>query len=246
MGPAAGFKASGAGYGCSVSPVREQDPPRTPNAPRPNVPEPVERAAAGFFRALSAARGKRCFHPRGDGFVAEVEVDRPLHRYDGVGLLSERRTYSATARLSRALGFPPPLPDLLGLAFRIDVDGGPQDFLLISSAQAPGLRHLLLPSRGDFSSNTYSSILPYRIGDELRLVGAAPLGPLEYELRLAALNGAWEPFGRLRLRAALDADATENLQLNPWNTLPGVKPVGPFNGLRRSSYAGSQAGRGAR
>lgn len=210
------------------------------------MPEPVERAAAALFGALSAARGRRIFHPRGDGFVAEIEVDRPLHRYDGIGLLSERRIHSGVARLSRAVGLPSPLPDLLGLAFRIDTDGGPQDLLLISSARAPGLRHLLLPTRGDFSSNTYSSILPYRINDELRLVGAEPLGPLEYELGVAPLNGPWEPFGRLRLRAALDADATENLKLNPWNTLPGLKPVGPLNGLRRSSYAGSQDGRGAR
>jgi hypothetical protein len=206
----------------------------------------VERAAARFFSTLSSARGKRIFHPRGDGFVAEVEIDRPLRRFDGIPLLSERRAHSAVVRLSRAVGFPPPLPDLLGLAVRIDVEGGPQDFLLISSARAPGLRHLLLPSRGEFSSNTYSSILPYRINDDLRLVGAEPRGPLEYELGLAALNGPWEPFARLRLRAALDAETTENLRLNPWNTLPGLRPVGPLNGLRRSSYAGSQDGRGAR
>jgi hypothetical protein len=229
-----------------VPSVREQDPPRSADAPRPDVPEPVERAAAAFFGALSAARGRRIFHPRGDGFEIEFEVDRPLHRYDGIGLLSQRRTYSGVARLSRAIGIPSPLPDLLGVAFRIDADTGPQDFLLISSARAPGLRHLLLPSRAGFSSNSYSSILPYRIGDELRLVGAEPLGPTEYEVRLAPLNGPWEAFARLRLRAALAPEATENLRLNPWNTLPGLKPVGPMNGLRRSSYAGSQRGRGAR
>jgi hypothetical protein len=228
-----------------VPPVREQDPPRTSEAPRPNVPEPVERAASALFRTLSSARGRRIFHPRGDGFEAEVEVDRPLHRYDGIPLLSERRTYTGVARLSRAIGIPAPLPDLLGLAFRIDTEPGSQDLLLVSSGRSPGLRHLLLPTRGGFSSNTYSSILPYRIDDELRLFGAEPLGPLEYELGIAPLNGPWEPFGRLRIRAALDAETTETLRLNPWNTLPGLKPVGPLNGLRRSSYEGSQQGRGA-
>ena len=227
-------------------PVREQAPPRPAGAPRPNVPEPVERAAAALFGALSAARGRRIFHPRGDGFVAEIEVDRPLHRYDGIPLLSERRTYEGVARLSRALGLPSPLPDLLGLAFRIELDGGPQDLLLVSSARSPGLRHLLLPSRAGFSSNTYSSILPYRIDDELRLIGAEPCAPLEYELQVAPLGGTWEPFGRLRLRAALDPEATETLRLNPWNTVAGLKPVGPLNGLRRSSYEGSQDGRFSR
>jgi hypothetical protein len=229
-----------------MAPVREQDPPRTGARPVPNVPEPVERAAAGVFRALSATRGKRIFHPRGDGFEAEIEVDRPVHRYDGIALLAERGVYTGVARLSRALGFPSPLPDLLGLAFRIQLEAGPQDILLVSSARSPGLRHLLLPTRGGFGANTYSSILPYRINEELRLFGAEPVGPLEYELGIAPLNGDWEPFGRLRLRAALDPETTENLRLNPWNTVAGLKPVGPMNGLRRSSYAGSQEGRGAR
>jgi hypothetical protein len=228
-----------------VPPVREDSRPRTDAPPRPNVPAPVERAAATLFRTLSAIRGRRIFHPRGDGFEVEVEVDRPLHRYDGIALLSERRTYGGAARLSRAVGIPPPLPDLLGLAFRIEVEGGPQDFLLVSSARAPALRHLLLPTRAGFSSNTYSSILPYQIDGELRLVGAEPLGPLEYELSVAPLGGAWEPFGRLRIRAALDPETTESLRFNPWNTVAGLEPVGPLNGLRRSSYEGSQRGRSA-
>jgi hypothetical protein len=210
-----------------TSPSRSSAPP-----PRSSAPcKPVRRA--------------RIFHPRGDGFVAEVDVDRPLHRYDGIGLLSERHTYTGVARLSRAAGIPAPLPDVLGLAFRIDTGEGPQDLLLVSSGRAPGLRHLLLPTRGGFGSNTYSSILPYRIGDDLRLFGAEPVGPLEYELGIAPLNGPWEPFGRLRIRAALDPQTTEALRLNPWNTLPGIEPVGPLNGLRRSSYAGSQQGRSA-
>jgi hypothetical protein len=210
------------------------------------VPEPVERAAAALFGALSSLRGKRIFHPRGDGFEIEVEVDRPIHRYDGIPLLSERRTYPGVARLSRALGLPAPLPDLLGIAARIELDAGPQDLLLVSSARPPGIRHLLLPTRGGFAANTYSSILPYRIDDEVRLFGAQPLGSLEYELGIASLTGEWERFGRLRIRAALDPETTENLRLNPWNTAAGLEPVGPLNGLRRSSYRGSQRGRAAR
>jgi hypothetical protein len=228
-----------------VPALREQDPPSHLAPPRPSVPAPVERASAALFGALSAARRARIFHPRGDGFEIEVEVDRPLRRYDGIPLLSERGVHPGVARLSRAIGIPAPLPDLLGLAFRIETAGGPQDLLLISSGRSPGLRHLLLPTRGAFSSNPYSSILPYRVGDQLRLFGAEPVGPLEYELRLAPLDGAWEPFARLRIRAALDPQQTETLRLNPWNTLPGLKPVGPLNGLRRSAYAGSQRGRSA-
>lgn len=221
--------------------VREQETRPGEAPPRPSVPEPVERVAAGVFSTLSAIRRKRIFHPRGDGFEADFEVDRPLHRYDGIPLLSERTTHPATVRLSRAIGFPPPLPDLLGLAFRIET--GPQDFLLVSSARPPALRHLLLPTRAGFGANTYSSILPYRIADEVRLVGALPIDPLEYDIAIAPLGGEWEPFARLRLRAALPDEETERLELNPWNTSPGLKPIGPLNGLRRSAYDGSQRGR---
>lgn len=227
-----------------MTPVREQDPPRADAPPTPEVPVVVERVAARFFCALSAARGKRAFHPRGDGFDAELEVDRPIHRYDGIPMLSERRTHPARVRLSRAIGIPRPLPDILGLAFRVET--GPQDFLLVSSAQPPALRHLLLPTRGGFGDNSYSTILPYRIAEgDLRLVGALPVGPLEYDIALAPLSGGWHRFARLRLRAALPADETERLELNPWNAVPGIKPVGPLNGTRRSAYAGSQRGRSA-
>ena len=189
-------------------------------------------------------RGKRIFHPRGEGFQADFEGDRPLDRDAGVPLLAERATHEAKVRLSRAIGFPPPLPDVLGLAFRIET--GPQDFLLVSSGRPPGLRHLLLPTRAGFDDNRYSSILPYRVGKDLRLVGAIPAGPLEYDVALAGLRGDWEPFARLRLRAALAGEETERLELNPWNTTAGLKPVGPLNGLRRASYAGSQRGRARR
>lgn len=224
--------------------TRSHDPPLEAAPPEPDVPEAVERGASALFASLSAARRKRIFHPRGDGFEGDFEVDRPLHRYDGIPLLSERATHPAVVRLSRAIGFPAPLPDILGLAFRVET--GPQDFLLVSSGRPPGLRHLLLPTRGRFRDSTYSSILPYRVGgDDVRLVGALPTGPLEFDIALARLDGAWEPFARLRLRAALADEETERLELNPWNTVPGLKPVGPLNGLRRSSYAGSQQGRSA-
>jgi hypothetical protein len=233
----------GAGTEPLVPPVSAHDIPRTPASPRPATPAVAERAAAGLFGALSALRGKRIFHPRGEGFRADFEVDRPLRRYDGIPLLSERASHPAVARLSRAVGIPPPLPDLLGLAFRIET--GPQDFLLVSSGRPPGLRHLLLPTRAGYSDNSYSSVLPYRVGDDLLLVGALPTGPLEYDIAVARLRGPWEPFAKLHLRFAIPDDDAEHLELNPWNTIPGLKPVGPLNGLRRSSYAGSQRGRSA-
>src|SRR5215208_5933583 len=52
--------------------------------------------------------------------------------------------------------------------------GRHQDFLLVTSADGPLLHHLLLPGVRGFLGQSFSSLLPYRLGGRLRLVGAQP------------------------------------------------------------------------
>ena len=66
-----------------------------------------------------------------------------------------------------------------------------------------------------------------------------------FSLALAPLTGRWAPVGELSLGARLPAGVTEDLRFNPWRTGPGLRPAGPFNGIRKVAYAASQAGRGA-
>src|SRR5688572_10410885 len=90
--------------------------------------------AAGVFGTLSAVRRRRIFHPYGRAFDATVDL---------VGLpglapsvLSSSGRQRAIVRLSRGVGVPETLPDLLGVAVRLlDVgDDEPvhQDLLLVS------------------------------------------------------------------------------------------------------------------
>jgi hypothetical protein len=235
-----------------------------PTTPRPRVPAPVAAASASLFGLASRIRGKRCLHPHGVGFEATFSVDRPA-RYADAELLGTQRTWPAVVRLSRGVGLPPSVPDVLGLAVRIEDAYGRdrhQDFLLVSSARGPVWQHLILPGPAGFGGHSYSSVLAYRIGADLRIVGAEPVGvgareriglaqlraeprpEIGFELTLATLGGRWEGVARLEFGARLDDARAEALAFNPWNTGAGIVPAGPFMGLRRPSYVGSQQGRG--
>jgi hypothetical protein len=206
------------------------------------VPGPAARATGAAFHALSALRGARIFHPHGTGYDATLAV---TSGWEGVPALAPGAEHRAIVRLSRAAGLPRPLPDAHGIGLRLpDVYGAGrhQDFLLATSARGPLLQHLLLP--GVRPGQPYSSLLLYKIGDDVRLVGALPDGDRGFLLAVAPLRGGWRPIGELRLARALPGEYTEQLAFNPWNTGGGIRPIGPLMGLRRAAYRGSQRGRG--
>jgi len=222
--------------------------------------DPAADAAAATAKTLSRLRGKRIFHPHGVGFAAALT---PIGERLGASALS--RPVEATVRLSRALGLPEPVPDLFGLAFRVADAYGPglhQDLLLATTGSSRLGRHALLPGRG-FCDRTYSSLLPYRLEDELLVLGARALGcerpgpglaelrrresaSLEFELLAAAPGGSWRPVARLALGDRVPPAETERLDLDPTNTGGGLELAGWLNRLRGPTYRASQAGRGAR
>jgi hypothetical protein len=219
------------------------------------------------FEALTRVRGARIFHPEGVGYSGVLRVERRQVGYTGVPLLQRPGEHPVLFRFSRGAGLPEPLPDVLGLALRLpDVHGRGrhQDFLLVTSADAPVLHHLLLPGVRGFFGQSFSSILLYRIGGRRRLVGAEPAarpvpGPhgalpelirtadrreLRFRLALAPPAGRWSAVGDLEVEERLPDAQTERLAFTPWNTGGGIRPTGPFMGLRRGAYRGSQHGRG--
>lgn len=228
----------------------------------------VRDPAGAFWAVLSRARGRRVFHPDGVAYEAELHVpgERPP---TGVPLFDEPGRHRAIVRASRGAGLPEPLPDTLGLGIRLcDVhgDGRHQDLLINVSADRPVLHHLILPARDGFFGQSYSSVLPYRVGGRLVLIGATPaaaerradltdlaeleelaaLGEAAWDIVLAAPGGRWEePIGRLRLTARLPDRVAEELTFNPWRTGGGIRPAGVLQALRRTAYRGSQRGRGA-
>jgi hypothetical protein len=207
-------------------------------------------------------RGDRALHPDGVVFAGTFqalasEAVRGSALFAGGG---ERR---ALVRISRGAGIPEPLPDVLGCAIRVLDAYGPgahQDFALASSRREPVARHVLLPAR-DFLGVFYSSVLPYRLGWQVGVVGGeleSPKAsrltsldglrtalvsdqPLSARLLAASVLGGWRTVATLRLdRVVADAEA-RRLRFNPWNTGPGIRPIGLFNRLRDPAYRGSQA-----
>ena len=153
----------------------------------------------------------------------------------------------AIVRLSRGVGLPKPLPDVLGLAVRIVDAHGPnrhQDLLLVTSVDAPVLHHLILPGPLGSYGQSYSSVLPYRLGDRLALVGALPRRP---DFELADGAGRRSPHAPSAACASASAPRTRRRRRcasTSGTRAAGSDPTGPFQGIRAPAYRGSQSGRG--
>ncbi len=233
----------------------------------PDLPRPIVAPLEAFWGALSALRGRRrIFHP--DGVALEAELHVVGEGGHGAPLLDAPGRHPAVVRLSRGAGLPDALPDTLGLAVRLCDVHGPglhQDLLMNTSADAPLVHHLILPAPRGWFAQSYSSVLPYRIGGALRLFGALPASPppdvavppgslreldaalarggVAFHLALAPLGGRLAPFGHLALGERLPARVAEEIRYSPWHTGGGIAPAGPFQGTRRPAYRGSQRGR---
>ncbi|WP_165978593.1 DUF1990 family protein [Actinomadura darangshiensis] len=219
---------------------------------------------ASFARtfALAARLRERPLHPRG----LVVEATLILHgtsRYWGVPFLDDRAELPGQVRLSRALGLPSALPDVLGLAlrWRQPRTGGTQataELLLATTGHARLGRHLLRPARR-WSPAFYGSLLAHRAGDRRVLVGAAArraqrvpggLGPLAralderpllLDLLVATEFGPWERFGELRLHGPARTDDSEPTRFNPaLNPVPELPPAGLLQQVRGPTYTAVQ------
>ncbi len=221
------------------------------------LPERAGSTIALATGALSRLRGKRILHPDGVGFRGVLTpLDRAL---GGTGLGTES---PVTARLSRAIGLPEALPDLLGLAFRVPDAFGPgqhQDVLMTSCGSTPFGHRLFLPARG-FLDRPYTTLLPYELhgrrvvleadtaggkrrATRLRDLRRTAAAPLEYELSARAVGGAAQPLAHLSLQTRLADEEAERIGFDPTNTGGGLELAGLVNRLRGPSYRGSQAGR---
>lgn len=237
-------------------------PFRPVGAATPLVEATAGAASALVFGAASALRRARIFHPEGVAFHARFATNGGLDT--GVRLLDRAEDHAAVVRFSRGVGLPDRWPDILGLAVRVLDAHGPgvhQDLLLVTSGEAPGARHALVPTRS-FAHGRWSTLLPYRLPDGRRVVvGGRPVhvagapttfddlrkaaagGDLQYALDLAEATGPWREMALLDLGGELsDADA-ESLRFNPANAGGGFEPVGFLQTIRRRAYAGSQSGR---
>ncbi|WP_433201269.1 phosphodiesterase [Dactylosporangium sp. CS-047395] len=212
-------------------------------------------------RLAARARGARLLHPRGRTFTgALVTFGSREHRW-GAALLDEPATHPATVRMSKGAPTPPGWPDVLGLAVRVELAGGPADLLLSTCPAIPLLRHLPLPRRT--FGGRYGTLLAYRaggrriflatqpepdLGRTLDEVVRAATGPgIQLTLAAATRWGTWRSFGALRFGPLLPAGTDQGIAFDAWtNHAPGLEPVGWVQRARHGVYRASQQGRGAR
>ncbi|SET99625.1 phosphodiesterase [Geodermatophilus poikilotrophus] len=229
-----------------------------------DIPRTAGRAVAVPLGALARRRRGKPMHPRG------VVLDAVLERTGGpagwgVPWLAGTGEQPALVRLSRGAGLPRPLPDLLGLAVRLPgtADAGDPVDLLLSTTGRGRLTRWVLAPRWDAGA-TYSSLMGYRTvagpvflaalpdpgaprvtAEPGPVAAAARAGRLAFTLAAARGPGPWQPFGRLRLLAAVpevDPDLRFDAVRNP---PPGLVPDGPMARFRAPAYAAARQGRHA-
>src|SRR3954470_19691972 len=132
-------------------------------------------ALRGMFTAVGRLRpADKPLHPRG------VVLRATVHRYGnderfGVPWLDEPGTDPALVRFSRGGGLPEALPDVLGIALRVDPDSHPGDLLFATTGRGPVGRFLLRPRRaGTLAAATYSTLQPYRTPTGPVVLAATP------------------------------------------------------------------------
>jgi len=205
--------------------------------------------------ALARARRGKPMHPR--GVVREGVLDRTgASTVWGVPWLDGPGRDRVVVRLSRGAGLPPPLPDLLGLAVRLDGADGRRSELLLSTTGRGRWGRFVPVLRRD-PATTYGSIMGYRTdAGTVRLAAVGERSTdadgegLVFVLAAARGTGPWVPFARLTLGSLLeppDPDLRFDAVRHP---PPGMVADGPLARFRAPAYAmareGRDAGRAAR
>ena len=185
-------------------------------------------------------------HPRG------VVLPATVHRYGapapfGVPWLDEPGSQPALVRFSRGGGLPTLLPDVLGIALRIDPDGDPADLLFATTGRGPVGRFVFRPRRADtVAAATYSTLQPYRTPTGPVVLAATPAAGAEatvITLAVARPTGPWLGFGEVTVESTAhptDADISFDPFLNP---VPGLANYGWTRRLREGAYAAARRAR---
>lgn len=206
----------------------------------------------GAFTALAAVRRARAFHPTGQFFDARLCIE-------GRGPLPEGEQ-DVVARLSKGAGTPAGLPDVLGLAFRVQAAESPIDVLCTTTIGLHGWRRLLLRPARQWQGARFSMLMPWQhtgrgrrnvvVGAEVLdpdLQGLDPASvadhlPVTICLQVTEHRDRVLQTGELVLTAPREA---VGVSFDPIRNHPADWRLGPgwLAQIRESAYSGSRRGR---
>jgi hypothetical protein len=219
---------------------------------------------AGFPVQVGAAiRGARLFHPNGVLARGTLKRVAPL----GVGL--PIADCDVVARVSKGVGMPGAVPDVLGLAIRMPPhpgDHSPWDVLLASAAGSNALARTFPAPARSLGNALLSSLQPlhHDSGSWWLRARVAPQTPqasmaldsfekqirqtgLIFDLEQAKGTGTFEPLAQLILTEPVDETDYPNIGFDPvLNTTRDVDPEPNWlSGTRKLAYRYSRKGRAA-
>jgi hypothetical protein len=209
----------------------------------------------------SALRRRRIFHPL--GVLAAGRIERLVPSKRGLPIESG----DVVARVSKAVGTPGDLPDLIGLAWRMAPQSStttPWDVLMVSAGSGVLTRFALRPTLA-WPDTTLSTLMPLRYLDDMWWLTAQmttavgrglslstvrdgiDCGGVVFDIRQAPAFGSFESLARLTLTTTIPTDEQHDISFDPTrNTMPGVA-LGPewLTALRERAYLRSRHGRNA-
>lgn len=213
------------------------------------------RVLAASLLALQRVRSPRPVHPHGVALSGTLRFTTQ-GSVSGLPFLDDPPTsqIAVTARVSRSIGLPLPLPDVLGLALRLPVPSGFADVLLASTGFGMPSRFWLAVHRSP-SRARFTSFFPYKSDRGPVLLAARTIGPTDLPAEPTALahaletttwrlhlyhatpSGRWHPFAVLELgRTPGPVDTTD--RYDPIrHPLPGRTTYAWTRRLRQRSYA---------
>jgi hypothetical protein len=207
----------------------------------------------------SAVRGRRVFHPVGVMASGSLERLAP----PGKGLPVE--SSEVVARVSKALGLPGGIPDLIGLALRLPPQAfapTPWDILMVSAGSGLLTRFALHPVTS--WRTTMTTLMPVKYDgqywwvraqltaglDEVglsldRISAAVSHGCLAFQLDQAQGTGQFEPLAQMRLTKVITGGPSSDVNFDPTtHSAPGVKLAPEWlTDIRRRAYERSRRGR---
>jgi hypothetical protein len=212
----------------------------------------------------AAIRHRRVFHP--DGILTTGSIARLAPHGEGLPI---EDTEHVVARISKGVGTPGPLPDVIGLAMRLPAlpfAATPWDILLASAGTGTAARVLGVRPVLRWTGQSMSSLMPLRYDGGVWWIsarmatGVGTFGVslasvrerlrtdgIEFDIAQARGAAAFRPLARLTVRGVTEAAESRDVAFDPVrHTTPGVRLMPTWlSTFREQAYERSRRGRHA-